>query len=97
MFENFVYLYIVIVIDNDKFKAKAEMKAKQKNNLMQSVYETLTKPEQRKLARHISQKGNLKLTERETNLNVNTIKRAAAGMQVTLISAQALRQFITNN
>jgi hypothetical protein len=92
-----LYFYIVIVTATDKFKAKADKKVKSKQIKMQAVYETLTKPEMKRLKKYISVKGNLKLAERSTNLNVNTIKRAAAGMQVTVFSVKTLRDFITTN
>lgn len=61
---------------------------------MQANYEILTSPERRKLSKFIGKKGNLKAFERTTDLNVNTIKRAAAGMRVTQFSLEQIRKHI---
>jgi 1-deoxy-D-xylulose 5-phosphate reductoisomerase len=61
---------------------------------MPSLYDTLTKKEQRKLLNKTIGHGNMKVAEISTRLTRNTIMKAMSGGKVLRTTATTLRNFI---
>lgn len=61
------------------------------------MYESLTKPEAKRLARFLREKqGNIKKATEITGLAIGTVKRAAAGLEITIESKKAITKHLLN-
>lgn len=62
--------------------------------IMPSLYDTLTKPEQNKLQKKVIGHGNMKAAEISTGLTRATIMKAKSGCKVLVSTANVLRSYI---
>lgn len=62
--------------------------------IMPSLYDTLTKPEQNKLQKKVIGHGNMKAAELATGLTRATIMKAKSGCKVLTSTAVVLRSYI---